>query len=572
MAEFRRDGVMPEIAVTRVLLVEDDPGDAYLVVTSLRKVQFDRFDTTISDCLSLAIGCARSLPFDVVLLDLSLPDSRGMQTIRAFRQAAPDLPVIVLTGLEDRDVGLQALKEGCQDYLVKGRGDGETIARAILHSIARKQLENGLFRAKEEYRLLVETSPSAILVCTEDGVQLVNEAARQLCSTAAGLRGPKFASLVVSHDVSRLETLIRDVLRGMKRLGVVETQLHGGDGRMVEVEIVVLAVNHDSGPVAELIIHDLTARREADHYRTLASSVFDGSAEAMIVTDARTRVRLVNAAFTEITGYRSDEIIGQTPHLLASGKHSPEFYENMWNSLLTNGHWRGDIWNRRKNGEVYVQRLTISAIRGHEGTIENFVGVFSDVTEKRQEEDFVRQRAFHDALTGLPNRALMEDRLERAVTQAFRREGGLAVLFLDLDGFKPVNDRHGHRLGDELLRHVAGLLKRCVRESDTVARIGGDEFILLLTDIADCARVERIACSILQSFNQPISLDGITVSIGISIGIAVFPEAGTDPASLLANADKAMYAAKRQGKGVYCSFSKMDQPQPEWGRWEKLGV
>ncbi|MBF0095441.1 MAG: diguanylate cyclase [Alphaproteobacteria bacterium] len=543
---------------TRVLLVEDEPGDARLVMALLKQARFDRFEISVAIRLQEALERTRDLSFDAVLLDLSLPDSHGMETIRVFRREAPDLPIIVLTGLADREVGLQAMKEGCQDYLVKGHGDGETIARAVLHSIQRKRLESDLFRAKEEYRSLVDALPDAILLCTRNELLPVNEAARLLCRDVSHLRGREFPSLVASRDAAKVGTLIGEVLGGARRSGVVEARVRSCEGGLTEAEIVVLAVGHDSGPAAEVIVHDLTARREADHFRTLASTVFEGSAEAMIVTDASTRIRMVNAAFTEITGYRPEDVIGLTPHVLSSGKHSQEFYKEMWRTLLTSGHWRGDIWNRRKNGEVYVQRLTISAIRGYGGTVENFVGVFSDVTEQRQREDVARHRAFHDVLTGLPNRALLQDRLEQALTQARRRRGGLAVLFLDLDGFKPVNDQYGHQVGDELLRRVAERLRDHVRETDTVARIGGDEFVILLTNVTDRFSVDRAAGSILRALAQPVPVGDITVTVGVSIGIATFPEAGSDPAELIANADKAMYLAKRYGKGAYCHFPVED--------------
>lgn len=426
-----------------ILLVDDNPGDARLVVALLDQTRLENVKIIMADRLATAVTLARDHPIDAVLLDLSLPDSHGIQTIRTFRRAAPELPVIVLTGLADRTVGVQALKEVCQDYLVKGQGDGETIARTILHSIERKRLETELLRAQKAYRLLVEASPDAILVCSENGVTLINEAARQLCRDVVQLRGRTFASLVAPHDVARVGALIADVICGTRRSGVVEARLHSCDGRTSDAEIVALAVDHEGARAAEVIIHDLSARQETDRLRTLAASVFDNSAEAMIVTDATMWVRMVNAAFTDVTGYQPEDIIGQTPRLLSSGKHPPEFYAAMWQAIATTGHWRGDIWNRRKNGEIYVQRLTISAVRSRNGAIENYVGVFSDVTEQRQMEDVIRHRAFHDALTGLPNRALLEDRMEQAVTQVSRLTSGLAVLFLDLDGFKAVNDQHG---------------------------------------------------------------------------------------------------------------------------------
>ncbi|MFN3077184.1 MAG: diguanylate cyclase domain-containing protein [Alphaproteobacteria bacterium] len=550
---------MPTAAVMRILLVEDDRGDARIVVELLKETRLGSFEMVQADRLSSAIDMVEASrienrPFDAVLLDLSLPDSVGMETVRTFRRAASDLPIIILTGLDDQKIGLWALQEGCQDYLVKGQGDGDSIARTILHSIQRGRLERDLLRAKEQFRQLVEASPDAILVCTPGEVKLINEASRRMCAEARDLQGREFASLFVPRDMPKVGALLGDVLRGARRQGVLEAQLRHPGGPPVYVEVIVLAVTQDGEPAAEVILHDMTARREADRYRYLASSVFEGAADAMVVTDAGTRIRLVNNAFTKITGYPPEEVIGQTPRVLASGIHTREFYTEMWKVLSTADQWRGDIWNRRRNGELYVQHLAISAIRGHDGQVGNYVGVFSDVTHQRQQEDKVRFRAFHDALTGLPNRTLLEDRVEQAIAQARRRDGGMAVLFLDLDGFKPVNDIHGHRVGDELLRQVSGRMRKCIRETDTLSRIGGDEFVILLTNIADCASARRAAQTILDAFQQPFVLSDIVVSVGCSIGISLFPGDGADMEGLLLHADQAMYAAKRAGKGVFRFF------------------
>ncbi|MBF0093604.1 MAG: diguanylate cyclase [Alphaproteobacteria bacterium] len=562
---------MFEGSPVRVLLVEDEPADAVLVRALLKETRIGHFDVAVEARLSGAVRHASEVFLDVVLLDLSLPDSLGLDTVRAFRQAAPHLPIVVLTGLEDEEIGLQSIREGCQDYLVKGRGDGDALAKSIMYAIERKRLEVELIRAREEhrlseerYRLLVDSSPDAILVCTADDVLFVNDAARRLCpDPSVPLRGRELTALIASRDAPRVGALIEEAIRGVRPSVTVEAQVRGGDGRLTDAEIVVLAIGGEGGRAAEVIVRDLTARHEADRYRTMMASVFEGTSEAMIVTDADARVRVVNAAFSEITGYAPEEIIGRTPRILAAGRHPREFYEDMWHTLMESGHWRGDVWNRRKNGDVYVQHLAISAIRGHDGTIENFVGVFNDVTEQRQKEDRIRHRAFHDALTGLPNRALLEDRLNQSVARARRHDGGLAVLFLDLDGFKPINDRYGHHAGDELLRQVAVRLKDCVREVDTVARIGGDEFVVLLTDVTDCAGAGRAARMILDAFRQPFALDATIVSVGCSIGVAVFPLDGDDPASLLDNADAAMYEAKRDGKGAFCFYGG-HRGEPAW--------
>lgn len=556
--------------VTRVLLVEDEAADAMFIKTLLQGTSLGYFEIIVVGKIAAAIEYSGNNAVDVVLLDLSLPDSFGIETIQTFRQSLPHLPVVVLTGLDANHMGIKSIGLGCQDYLIKGDNDGNGIARAALYAIERKRLEQELLYTREQYRLaeeryrmLVNALPDAILICNAKQVLLVNDAAKKLCCGAVeNLQEYRLVDLVTPQHASQVSGLIENVLKGTHTLERVELQLHTCDGQTIDAEVVMLPFNHDGTSAVEVVIHDLAVRRDADHYRTLATTVFEGSAEAMLLTDANVQIRTVNAAFTNITQYSVEDVIGKNPSMLSSRRHQIEFYRDMWDKILTVGCWSGDIWNRRKDGEIYVQHLAISVIRNRNGVIENFVGVFSDVTLERQLEDKVRYMALHDALTGLPNRILLADRMEQAITQARRYNNNLAVLFLDLDGFKIINDRHGHHIGDEVLRQVSQRLQACVREVDTVARVGGDEFVVVLADNVTNAGTIRIAQAILASIREPINTEAGQVSVGTSIGIAIFPKNGDNNATLQANADTAMYAAKNSGKGKVCFFDDVCREVP----------
>jgi diguanylate cyclase (GGDEF)-like protein/PAS domain S-box-containing protein len=274
-----------------------------------------------------------------------------------------------------------------------------------------------------------------------------------------------------------------------------------------------------------------------------------------MVTDEENRIKTVNPAFTRITGFSQEEVLGRTPHILSSGRHSKSFYEDLWESVLHKGYWSGEIWNRRKDGSVFPEWLSISAIKGEHGVAKEFVAVFSDITKHKENEEQIRYQANYDALTGLPNRSLLSDRLNQAIASAHRENWMLAVLFVDLDHFKVVNDTFGHVVGDELLQLVAARIKACLRESDTVARFGGDEFIILLQDVTEMDCVAQVASNIIEQITRVFSLYGREIYIGASIGITVYPDDAVNADSLLRNADMAMYQAKERGRNTYQFFT-----------------
>jgi len=296
---------------------------------------------------------------------------------------------------------------------------------------------------------------------------------------------------------------------------------------------------------------EIAERERAEEGLRLSAKVFENTVEGVIITDADTNILAVNRAFSQVTGYQEEEIKQLTPRVLQSGRHDPEFYTKVWGSLKQSGQWVGEIWNKRKSGEIYPEWLSIAAVRDNAGIIRNYVGVFSDITEIKQSQERLDFLAHHDPLTSLPNRLLFNHRLVHSIELARRKERQLAVLFIDLDHFKNVNDTLGHELGDRLLQKVARHLSEHLRACDTVARMGGDEFILLLDDVEAPRYAAAVAEKILGLLSQTFSIEGYEIYISASIGVSFFPADGEDGNTLIKNADTAMYYAKSQGRNSY---------------------
>jgi len=293
----------------------------------------------------------------------------------------------------------------------------------------------------------------------------------------------------------------------------------------------------------------IVLERDRQAQRLLTAGIaFEHMREGVMVTDANHRIIQVNQAFERITGYRAEEAIGETPRLLNSGHQSADFYRGFYRSLAQRGEWLGEIWNRRKNGDVYPQWLSVKAVRGPDGTAGQHVSVFADITDTKDSERKLWQMAHHDALSNLPNRLLLNARLEHAVQRAHRTGTSVAVLFIDLDRFKNINDTLGHQVGDELLKDVADRLRTSVKEDDTVARLGGDEFVVVAEGIADANSAHLIAERIIERLSIPVEIRGKALFATASIGISLYPQDATAPETLLQHADAAMYQAKAMGR------------------------
>lgn len=299
----------------------------------------------------------------------------------------------------------------------------------------------------------------------------------------------------------------------------------------------------------------LERSKQQDSLRLL-DKVFDDSREGIIVTDAEQRIVSVNRSFTKITGYSMEEAFGKTPSLLSSGHHDEHFYRNMWRNLNRFGHWQGEIWNRRSNGEIYPEWLSISAVLDSEGQPSNYVGFFSDISERKAVEARMEFLAFHDALTGLPNRTQARNHFEQAMAFAHRAQAKLALLFLDLDNFKTINDSLGHEVGDILLKKLASMLQSATRETDSVSRYGGDEFLIQLSNARDSDTITDITEKILLHLAKPFDVGGYELSTSFSIGIAIYPDDGRDFDTLLKKANTAMYKAKEAGRNTYRFYTE----------------
>ena len=322
-------------------------------------------------------------------------------------------------------------------------------------------------------------------------------------------------------------------------------------GLLVAILGLLAAALHQAAERNMALEREMRVRRKAEEELRLAATVFSSSAEGVVITDADARIVSTNRAFSEITGYAEDEVRGHNPRLLKSERHEPEFYQALWAALNRGGVWQGEIWNRRKNGEVFPEWLTISAVRDSDGLVQNYVAVFSDITTIKRSQSELEHLAHFDPLTDLPNRVLFRDRLGHDLERASRHEQVVALLLLDLDGFKTVNDSLGHPMGDRLLQMVAQRLRACIRQEDTVARLGGDEFAIILTDLPDGGDAVEVARKILSAIQEPFDLDGQGALVTASLGIAIFPADGDNTTDLVRNADAAMYGAKEAGRNNY---------------------
>ena len=363
--------------------------------------------------------------------------------------------------------------------------------------------------------------------------------------------------LVVTFQIVRPVKSISDRLHDMNAamgdmLTVPENHAHSELGRLTgDINDLVLrfrqSLQHE---------HALNLERVVSERLRLAAEVFNNSQEGIMVTDRLNRIVTVNKAFSAITGYTESEVVGKLPSMLSSGRHDPHFYAQMWDSLLTHGGWKGELWNRCKNGVIIPNWYSINVLRDAAGEIINFVAIFSDITGRKEAESRIEFLAHHDALTQLPNRVLLQDRFSLAKSAALRNHGRIAILFIDLDNFKHINDNWGHQAGDQFLVRTVARLQREVRESDTICRQGGDEFIIMLCDVPEMEIVTRVAQSILQALSEVTEIDGHVVGVSASIGVSLFPDDSTDFDILLGNADAAMYAAKESGKNSYRFYTE----------------
>jgi len=437
---------------------------------------------------------------------------------------------------------------------------GEPHLLLMLQDITEKRQAAQLLAERERaFRSLADNVPDNIVRYDCEGrVLYVNPCLeRTLGHRADDMLGRTAREIAPDGRFDRLERAVRQVAASGECIEIEQT-VPGPRGETRYHVIRIVAEAGPDGRAASVLAvgRDLTAQKLAEEELRLAASVFRNSAEGVLVTDAAGIIVSVNPAFTDITSYTAAEALGQKPSLLRSDRQGPEFYRAMWAALTTEGRWQGEIWNRRKGGEAYLEWLTITRIDDDAGTPVRYAAVFHDITEMRRKDERIHHLAFHDALTGLPNRTLMQDRLQHALARAQREGRRLAVTFIDLDRFKEVNDALGHDVGDLLLQEVARRIQRRLRAADTVARLGGDEFVLLMEELKEAGHCASLAQQLIGEIAQPMHLRGRIVQIGASMGMAFYPEDGANAVELMKRADLAMYAAKSAGRNTYRFFQQ----------------
>jgi two-component system CheB/CheR fusion protein len=378
------------------------------------------------------------------------------------------------------------------------------------------------------------------------------------------------ASLTTIHSRYEMPELLKHVQQVIKFGQICEYEFKGDAQQYF---LMRLTPYHDQNSQVSVVtgvvitIFDISEKKEADDKLKLWASVFKYAAEGSIITDANNLIIAVNPAFSKITGYAPEDVIGKNPRILSSGQQPKDFYQRMWDDLLTNGTWQGELHNRRKNGELYTEFLSINLLKEEDGKVTRHIGVFSDITESKNALQIIEHQANYDGLTGLPNRNLIQERVRQLIVHARHDQKHFAVMFMDLDDFKAVNDSLGHLAGDELIFITASRISAVLRDTDTVGRLGGDEFIVLVDDDISPSGIVSVALKILEAIRQPTQIAGHTVQTSASIGITVFPIDGDSDHILMKNADSAMYEAKHKGRNTYCFFTPKMQEEADKRQW-----
>ncbi len=577
------DNPQENLVRASILVVDDNPANLQLLASILRQAGYAvRVAASGDQALrSLAIK-----PADLLLLDIRMPGLGGIDTCKALkaRPEGADMPVIFISALSATEDKLAAFSAGGVDYITKPFSTQEVLTRVGNHLDLlglRRDLERQvalrtreLSELKARYQDLYDAAPCGYHSVDAKGLIVeVNQTELEMLGYRRDEVVGRMNVRELFSDAGRRLFAVR--FPRFLREGVLEDleiEMRRKDGSRFWANINATAMRDAEGNIlySRSTFTDITERKQAEEKLRRAASVFTHAREGIMITDPKGKITEVNDAFCRISGYARQEILGEHPRILKSDRHPLEFYRDLWHSLLQDGHWQGEIWNRGRYGDYYVAQVTISAIPDEKGETGSYIALYTDITTEKEQQRQLQHIAHFDALTNLPNRILLADRLAQAMVQNQRRKQWLAVAYLDLDGFKVINDRHGHDVGDELLVIIAHRLRRVVRGGDTIARIGGDEFVAVLGDLPAREASDEWVGRLLEAASEPAPVDGLTLQLSASVGVTFYPQAEeVDGDQLIRQADQAMYQAKLAGKNRHSTFDA-EQDRDTRGIYESL--
>ena len=549
---------------THILIVDDEPSHVALIQRSLLGANDAITMSVATNLQNCRKEIARQRP-DIMLLDLNLPDG---STLAFLEQIATTntFPVLIMTSSGSEALAVEALKAGAIDYLVKSPQAFKDMPRTIERCLREWRLQqehqhaiHALRESERRFRTLLQDIRSvAVQGYGVDGtVHYWNRASEELYGySSAEAFGRKLWELIIPAEMANeVQRNIDDMSQSGEPAPSQEYQLKHKDGSDVMV-FTSHAIHAEPGHAPEFycIDIDITERKRNEAQLDKLSQVVEQSPAMVIITDLSGVIEYANPFFSKVTGYAVDDVIGTNFKTFQLNGMTEEEYRKLWQQLEAGEDWHGEVHNKRKNGSNYWERVLISPLRDRQGEICNYISIREDISAHKEYEQQLQHQATHDALTGLVNRSLLKDRITQAAHQAQRNSKAAALILLDLDGFKAINDTLGHSIGDELLCECASRLTKAVRETDTVARLGGDEFVVLLTEVTNLESVAVIAEKILTCLNKPFHLAGQDLSLSASIGISLCPQDAGDHNNLIRFADIAMYQAKKK-KGCFSFYS-----------------
>ena len=481
-------------------------------------------------------------------------------------------PTLLIAVSDISSTAFRLLRDRCMESFLYKDITPALLACSIEHLTRNFSLGNTLHEIEIRYEALQGAVSEGVVTCDVAGIiESINPMAEQLLGIQTNEASGKHLTNFLDNDFQpRVEQFFQSALtnseESLPRFKAEVDATRTGDMRF-PMELMISGANLSGRKVFNCILRDLTFIKEKEEELQLAATAFE-THTAILITSVEGTILRVNPAFTQITGYTSEEAVGSNPKMLQSGHHGKDFYNKFWHSVKTTGKWEGEIWNKRKNGEIYPEWQTITAVKNNAGEVTHYVATFQDITERKQTQALIEHHAFYDALTNLPNRRMMLDRLNQELSSARRHQIYGALLFLDLDHFKNLNDSMGHAVGDSLLQQMAKRLSHHVRVEDTVSRLGGDEFVVLLSNLGPdektaTATANAIAKKIHRSISKPYQLEGHSFNFTSSIGITLFPFANDTADDVLKHADAAMYRAKGKGRNAICFYQASMQAEAD---------